>query len=278
MTAALTDIRAPILAGTWYPAQPDNLTRTIDDFLAQADPPAPNGTIRGLLVPHAGLIYSGSVAAHAFKLIQGMRPDIVAVLCPYHRPHLADLLTTAHDAYQTPLGTVPVDLEAIAALGAQIPLKPVRNDPEHALEIELPFLQRVLPAGFDLLPLMLINQTTALAEQLGRALAAVLRGRNALLIASSDLSHFFPQAIANELDQRTLEAVRAYDPAAVITAGKQPGEGACGRGAISAVMWAAREMGADTAEIIRYATSGDTSGDYERVVGYGAGVFYQRNS
>ncbi len=278
MTTAHLDIRPAALAGMWYPADPAALRTLVTGYLAQADSPRPAGQVIGLLVPHAGLRYSGPVAAHAFRLLEGQAPEVIALLCPYHRPPRAAFAypaaTTAHAAYQTPLGTIPVDREALARLGTQIPLAEIAHDEEHALEIELPFLQMVLAGEFQLLPLMLLDQSAAFARTLGGALADLLRGCNALLVASSDLSHFFAQPQAEALDAITLDAVRAYDPERVIQTGKAPGEGACGRGAIAAVMWAAQALGANTATILHYATSGDTGGDTRRVVGYAAGAFH----
>jgi AmmeMemoRadiSam system protein B len=279
MTNHSSDVRPSPLTGTWYPANAESLTTLIDTYLQKADPTAPQGKIVGIFAPHAGLRYSGPVAAYAFKLLQGAAIDTVAVVCPYHRPpaHLftASVVTSGHDAYETPLGTVAVDADAIRALGERIPLEMIREDQEHALEIELPFLQRVLQPGFKLLPIMLIEQSSRLTKQLGYAIAEILAGRDTLLIASSDLSHFFPQDIAYQLDKATLDSIHAYNPQKVLSTGRAPGEGACGRGALASVMWAAQALGANRADILHYATSGDTGGDHRQVVGYGAGVFYE---
>ncbi len=280
----ITDRRPSPLAGLWYPDDPDDLAAMVEGFLSEADPAVPDGPILGLMAPHAGLRYSGPVAAYSFKLLQkaGMadRIQTVAILSPYHRPphqlYNEAVVTTVHDAYETPLGVIPVDRAAIKALGEHIRLAAVRCDQEHAVEIELPFLQRVLPEGFKLLPLMLIDQSPETAQALGQALAAILPGRNALLIASTDLSHFFSQEVAHRLDQRTLDSVRAFAPGQVLAAGKSAGEGACGRAALAAVMVAARELGANATTILRYATSGDTGGDVRQVVGYAAGAFYRK--
>jgi len=282
MAIASVNIRPSALAGAWYPADAHALRQMVDGFLNEARPAAPEGRIIGLLAPHAGLRYSGPVAAYAFKLAGDLKPEVVAILCPYHRPpyqlYDSPLATTAHDAYETPLGVTPVDREALHALAGLVPLAAVRADQEHAIEIELPFLQRVLPEGFAILPVMLVQQSEDVVEPLGHALARVLKDRRVLLIASSDLSHFFPQQIARQLDRATLARVSDFDPAGVLEEGDQPGAGACGRGAIAAVMWAARDLGADSAAVLHYATSGDTGGDYRQVVGYGAGVFFARAS
>lgn len=278
MTMTHQDIRPSALAGMWYPSDPAELRTLVESYLDQARPAQPAGRIIGLLVPHAGLRYSGLVAAHAFSLLRDLSPDVVAVLCPYHRPppsaYAYPVATTSHNAYATPLGSVDVDQTSVEQLAASVEIARVPHDGEHALEIELPFLQVVLEQPFTLLPLMLIDQSATFARHLAQALAAALNERSALLIASSDLSHFFAQSQANTLDQLTLDAIRDYDPQQVIDTGQSPGEGACGRGAIATVMWAAQALGADQATVLHYATSGDTSGDYTRVVGYAAGVFH----
>jgi AmmeMemoRadiSam system protein B len=274
-THRLEDVRPSPIAGRWYPADPLRLARSIDDFLDRASVPAVPGRLIGVLAPHAGHRYSGPVAGYAFKAVRGLNVDVVALVGPSHYPYEAALVATAHDAYETPLGLVPVDRPALDALRRILPLRLVRTDPEHSLEIELPFLQRTL-GDFRLIPLALVNQSYELAQQVGYALADLLAGQNALLVASSDLSHFYPQDIARRLDQTVLDAVAQFDPAAVIAAEEKGTGFACGRGAIAAVMIAARQLGADTAQVVGYATSGDITGDTSQVVGYGAALFYQR--
>jgi hypothetical protein len=197
-----------------------------------------------------------------------------------HSGDRAPLLTTGHQAYGTPLGAVPVDGEAVRRLDQILQerlgrgLKPVYNDPEHALEIELPFLQHVL-GDFRLLPLMLADQRTHIVETLGRALAEVVRDRRVLFVASSDLSHFYPQARARELDTELLRRVEAFDPQSVMDAEEEGVGFACGRGAIAAVLWATQALGANRASVLHYATSGDVTGDLKAVVGYGAAAIWQ---
>lgn len=268
------DIRPSPIAGRWYPSDPRRLARSIDDFIAHADPPPINGRLVGILAPHAGHQFSGPVAGYAFKAVQGMSIDTVAVIGPSHYPYYASALTTEHEAFETPLGLIPVDHGLIAQLRDTVPVTPVRDDQEHAIEIELPFLQRVIE-DFSLVPLALLDQSLTAARQLGNRLAELLADRKALLVASSDLSHFYPQALAHQLDQEILEAINAFDPAAVIAAEADGRKIACGHGAIAATMIAAQQLGADTAKVVHYATSGDISHDYQRVVGYAAALFYQ---
>lgn len=268
------DIRPSPLAGRWYPAAEAQLARTVDQYISRASLPPVPGPVIGVLAPHAGHVYSGGIAGCAFRAVQGMDVEVVAVVGPSHYAYPADLLTTAHDAFETPLGTVPVDRRALDALGELVPLSPVRADPEHAIEIELPFLQRVLD-DFTLIPIALVDQSLTMATRLGRALGEILAGRRALLVASSDLSHFYPEDQANVFDQALLAAVETFDPAAVIDAELKGRGFACGHGAIATVMVAARALGADTARVVGYATSGATTGDFKQVVGYGAALFYR---
>jgi len=274
-------VRPSPIAGTWYPAGARELTESLDLFLTRAEVRVPYGRVIGILAPHAGHRYSGAVAAHAFNCLRGMRPDVVAVVAPMHHPHYAPVLSTAHSAYATPLGEIPVDGEALDRLQAElktrlgVSLERVRRDSEHSLEIELPFLQRVL-GGFRLLPVMLLEQTPKVAEALGHALAAVLSGRNAVLVASSDLSHFYPRPVAEALDREMLARIAAFDPSAVMQAEEEGRGFACGRAAVAAVLWAARDLGANRVSLLRYATSGEVTGDNESVVGYGAAVIWQQ--
>jgi len=268
------DVRPSPIAGKWYPANPQQLAESVDAFIHAADIPPINGQLVAILAPHAGHRYSGPVAGYAYKFLQGLKFDVVALVGPSHYPYPASLITTAHEAYATPLGTVPVAHDLINALRQELPIEAIRSDPEHSLEIELPFLQRAL-GEFQLIPLALVEQSLTLAEHLGHALGALLAGKKALLVASSDLSHFYPQTSAHELDRAMLDAVAAFDPAQVIQTEERLKGFACGRGAIATVMVAARELGANAAQVIRYATSGDVTHDYSQVVGYGAAVFYQ---
>ncbi len=271
------DVRPSPIAGQWYPGDPARLAATVDRYIAEAQVPPIRGRIVGVQAPHAGHRYSGPVAGYAFKVVQGLQVDVVALVGPSHYPYRAPVVTTGHAAYETPLGRVPVAHELLADLQRAVPIVAVRDDPEHSLEIELPFLQRTL-GTFRLLPLALIDQSLSMAQMLGAALAELLRGQRALLVASSDLSHFYPQQIAEQLDRRVLDAIARFDPAGVIAAEADGHKIACGHGAIATVMIAAKALGADTAQVLHHATSGDATRDYRRVVGYSAAVFYERDA
>jgi len=273
-----TDVRPSPIAGQWYPGDPKQLSADVDRYIHAAKLPQLEGEVVAIVTPHAGHIYSGSVAGYAFSALKGYKPELVAVISPMHYPYNEPLLTTAHAAYETPLGIIPVDAEAVQMLDELLEdelgygLARVRHDREHSLEIELPFLQRVIESEFKLLPVMVHDQSQRVSRTLGQCLAKTLHGRNALLVASTDLSHFYPQRIANELDAEMLRCIESFEPEAVILAEEEGRGFACGRGALAAVLWAAKDLGANTVKILKHATSGDVTGDTSQVVGYGAAV------
>jgi AmmeMemoRadiSam system protein B len=274
----MRDVRPSPIAGTWYPGTQQTLAASIDHLLETVKEVPFSGHVLGLIVPHAGHRYSGLVAAHAFKCLAHQTPQVVAIVSPLHYPHPGLVLTTAHAAYATPLGEVPVDQELLNRLAAALQDKAslhvdrVRNDQEHSLEIELPFLQRALHQPFRLLPIMLRDQTYPTAAAVGKALAEVLSDAAALLIASTDLSHFYPDAVARKYDAEMLSRIEDFDPAGVIAAEEEMRGFACGKGAVAAVLRAAKLLGADQVRVLQYANSGDVTGDYSSVVGYGAAV------
>jgi AmmeMemoRadiSam system protein B len=276
MTAMGLDLRPSPIAGLWYEGDRRALARSVDAYLDAARLPELKGDVMGVVAPHAGHEYSGPVAGYAFAAVRGRRPDLVAILSPFHNYHQADLLVAAYDAYVTPLGTVPIENHAVTALEASLAelggpgLTRISDDPEHSLEIELPFLQRALASNWKLLPLMVRAQEPQVSRQIGAALAATLRGMDALLVASTDLSHYHDQDTALAMDRAFLTQLEAFEPDLLFDLERSGRGSACGLGALAAVLWAARELGADRIEILRHATSGDTGGDYSRVVGYGA--------
>lgn len=272
------DARRSPIAGQWYPGTARQLAAAVDRYMEEAAPPAARGAIVALVAPHAGHLYSGPVAGHAFRLVRGLGAELVAVVGPMHRPAEGAILTSGHAAYATPLGAVSIDADAVRTLDralraeAGLGLSPVRDDTEHSVEIELPFLQRALAGTFRLLPVMVRDHRPETLRGLGRALAETLRGRPALVVASTDLSHYEAQPRANELDAAFLRRVEAFDPEAVLGAEAEGAGYACGSGALAAVLWAARALGADRVQVLHHATSGDVTGDHASVVGYAAAV------
>ncbi len=205
-------------------------------------------------------------------------PELVTVLAPMHQPYRESLLTTAHSAYETPLGPVSVDDRAVTRLDGYLKkslgfgLTSIAYDREHSLEIELPFLQRSLASDFKLLPVMVRAHSAQVSRELGLALAETLRGENALIVASTDLSHFYSQEHAQALDAEMLRRIESFSPEQVFCAEEEQKGFACGLGALTAALWAAKALGADTVKVLRHATSADVTGDVSSVVGYGAAV------
>lgn len=279
----MADIRPSPIAGTWYPGDPEVLASSIDQYLREAEPNQIEGQIIGIITPHAGHRYSGLVAAHAFRCLGNLQPEIVSVISPLHNPHPAKVLTSAHSAYATPLGTIEIDAERVNQLREDlianwgIEPKPIRMDQEHALEIELPFVQRCFTHEYKLLPIMLRDQSQITAKAVGSSLAKTLQGSTSIIIGSSDLSHFYSQEVAKRLDGEILRRLAEFDPSGIINAEEEGVGFACGRGAIAATLWASQELGADSVDILNHATSGDTTGDYHSVVGYGAAVIYRKS-
>ncbi len=274
----ITDIRPSPLAGRWYPAQPKKLAESVDGFIQEAQIPKIKGKILALVSPHAGHIYSGPVAGYAFNAVAGLDPDLIVILSPYHQFHPGAILTSGHQAYQTPLGEVPLDRESMDFVNRSLQektgvgLSEVRNDSEHAVEIILPFLQRALQNEFTLLPLMLRQQEPSLMRSLGEILAELILSRDALLVASTDLSHFQTAEKANQLDQTIIDGIQSLNPDYLYQAQKENTGSACGLGALAAVIWAVKSGGEAAAHILNYAHSGNITGDNTSVVGYTSAV------
>lgn len=275
--ATIPDLRPSPIAGTWYHANPKKLAADIDGFMAAATLPDLPGEVVAVIAPHAGYRYSGHVAGYAFKAVKGKDFDLAAVLSPMHQPYPQPLLTTAHRAYATPLGEVPVDCTALEILNILLEqngqrVEAVTEDAEHSLEIEIPFLQRALAGPFSLLPVMMRINSPRVVQQVGLALAEAVQGRKCLLVASTDLSHFYPQKTAEKLDRNVMDQIEAFSPEGLYRVATDRQGEACGMNAAAAVMWAARALGANRAVALKNATSGDITGDTSSVVGYGAAV------
>lgn len=272
----MIDVRPSPIAGRWYEGDPKTLAQTVDQYLDDAQLPDLDGEVMGVIAPHAGHIYSGQVAGYAFSALRGLRPDLVVLAGPMHHPYSQPLITTTHSAYYTPLGAIPVDrtvlteLDVVSKSELGFGFTPVARDAEHSLEIELPFLQRVFRHEWKLLPIMVRALDEHLSEGLGKALATVLRDKNFVLVASTDLSHFFKQDAALVYDRAMLGEIEAFNPAGAFDLDRSRKGFACGLGAFTAILWAARRLGADKVRVLRHATSANITGDYSSVVGYGA--------
>ncbi len=279
---AVSELRPSPIAGTWYPGDPQRLANQVDAYLDEARLPQLEGEVIAVIAPHAGHVYSGRTAGYAFASVRGQEVSRVVLLSPMHGYHPAPFITSAHKGYQTPLGPVMMDLEALTALDEELNkrglpgLERVVRDKEHAVEIELPFLQRALPGAFGLIPIMVRSHDPAQLFNLGQALAKMLASYPALLVASTDLSHFFPLEIANQLDETMLQAIVELSPQKALLA-EEAGTGfACGVGGVAAVLWAAQSLGANLVQVLHHSTSADQTGDESSVVGYGAAVILKK--
>lgn len=266
-------IRRAAVAGSWYPGRADALARAVDEYCAPVAADL-DGDVIGLVAPHAGLMYSGPVAAYAYRQLEGRTYDVIVLVGPSHHVGFEGVSVMPRGAFQTPLGDLPISEDDAAALLAATPIireLPAAHQREHSLEMQLPFLQRFLP-GTPIVPLVMGHQTHRTIRELGRALATALESRRALLVASTDLSHFQDAARASRLDHVIVDAVTRFDPEAIERALVKYPDHACGGGPLVSVLRAARAMGAADARVLRYADSGDVSGDKGAVVGYMAAV------
>jgi len=268
------DVRPAAFADDqWYPSTPNRLRALIEELLAGATYLG-LGHPLGLVSPHAGLRFSGGVAAEAYRQLDGQSYDLVMAVSPVHRLPVGPYAVTAYRYYSTPLGLLPVAEDLVQSLSATLPIRRVRRDDEHSLEIQLPFLQYKL-GEFPLLPIMMGDQSPAAVAALAAAAAPLLAGKKALIVASSDLSHFHDYNTAVALDRKIVEAVEAYDPDGLARLLARGEAEACGGGPIQAAMLLCRALGADTARVVKYANSGDVWMDRRSVVGYLAAVLYQ---
>jgi hypothetical protein len=264
-------VRRPAVAGTWYPGDRAALAAEIEGYLADVAPVQVAGRLVALISPHAGFRYSGPVAAHAYARLRGRRDLTVVLVGPSHRVHFEGVSVYARGAFATPLGEIPIDEEVTEALLAADDVlldEPSPHRDEHSLEMQLPFLQHLVP-GLRIVPLLMGSQERPEVEALAGALGRALQGRDVLLVASSDLSHYHPAAVANGLDAKVVGDVARFDPEGLMDRLESHRGHACGGGPMVAVLRAARDRGAGAATILRYADSGDAGeGDKSRVVGY----------
>ena len=275
-------VRPPAVAGTFYPSDPKKLEASLKDFLADALPPRGERPV-ALVAPHAGYLYSGQIAADAYRQAMDYDYDVVVILGTNHTSAPFDSVSVFQGrGYGTPLGVAEVDQPvAKALLAAGFTYRPEAHAAEHSEEVQVPFIQVAFPKA-RIVPAVVGTPSPAVAARLGQALARVLKGRKALIVASSDLSHYPPYGDAVAADKAILQAMASLDPQALEAAvGRQmkserPGllTCACGEGAILAAMVAAKAMGATKGTVVSYANSGDTIlGERDRVVGYGAVAF-----
>ena len=270
-------VRPAAVAGSFYPADAKELAQMVDGFVAKATPP-PVPHLLAIVAPHAGYQYSGHVAGWSYALLKGRHYQRVVVIAPSHYEAFPFASVFDGAAYETPLGRVPVDQAFAKKLASASPLiklsgsghTPDADKREHSVEVQLPFLQRVL-GDFQLVPIVMGDQDYATCRALGLALAKLI-GPETLIVASSDLSHYHTYDQAVTIDHKTLTAIEEWDYLSMSRNFQQRIWEACGGGPIIAAMIATERLGANQAIVLKYANTGDVTGDRSRVVGYGAVV------
>jgi AmmeMemoRadiSam system protein B len=271
--------RPAAVAGTWYPGLAGALTEEVEAYLANAEVPTLAG-VTALVAPHAGLMFSGPVGAYAYKAVAGQEYQVIFLVGPSHFMAFDGVSVWPDGQFDSPLGPAVVDQDAAADILSDPVARaiPEAHRREHSLEMQLPFIRAVLPQA-QIVPMLMGVQRRETIEATAAVLARAARGRRALLVASTDLSHYFDATQAAFLDGRVREMVRTFDPDGLLQLFEQYPEHergrfvACGGGPAIAVMTAARELGACDGRVLKYAHSGEVSGDYDGVVGYLAAAF-----
>ncbi len=274
-------VRRPAVAGYFYPASTKELSETLKAlFLHELGPgklpPAPPANdLLAIISPHAGYEYSGPIAAHGYYLASGASVETVVVLGPNHHGIGSGVAVPESDSWETPLGSVEVDRELssrIVKLSSIVDFDDLAHWKEHSIEVQVPFLQFSLQPGFKIVPISMLMQDELTAVEVGDAVARALQelGRRALLIASTDFTHYEPYEEAYRRDAKAIEAIKSMDVSEFYRVIDRENVSMCGYGAVAAVLTAAKRMGAARVELLKYATSGDTAGDKSAVVGYGS--------
>ena len=275
-------VRPAAVAGTWYPGSASQLASAVRRHLESAARDAsaavpPDAAPIALIAPHAGLVYSGRVAAYGYALLQSHRFDTIVLVGPSHYLGFDGASIWSQGAFETPLGNLRVDHDLASAIAAQCPSvedRPEAHAREHSLEMQLPFLAALAPRT-PIVPIVMGFQTRETAYALADGIVAAVGGRRVLLVASSDLSHFYDAQTASALDHEVIARVDALDDEGLMALLERRADHACGGGPMVTVLRAARALGATTSCVLRYADSGDVSGDKSSVVGYMAAAVWR---
>ena len=274
----MTPIREPAVSGTFYPSNPKVLKEDIRQYLSLVPAGLVPGSVIGLISPHAGYMYSGQVAAYGYKTLVAGAYDTVIIVAPSHRAYFQGAAVQDKGGYRTPLGLMPIDenvVRAIMEAGSLVHTDASVHRAEHALEVQLPFLQMTL-GDVPFVPLIMGEQDLPLCRKLAEQIVTAVKGlgKSALIVGSTDLSHYYPYAQAVRLDGAITGRLGAFDAEGLEEDLRADRAEACGAGPTLVTMLAARKLGADRSAVLKYANSGDVSGDKAAVVGYTSCVFY----
>jgi AmmeMemoRadiSam system protein B len=262
-------VREPFFAGQFYPYDKNSLIDQLKKLFLDVKINA-KAAVAGV-APHAGYVYSGPTAAYLYKSLQGMKPETIVVIGPNHVGQGSAVDICGQGSWETPLGTVDIDENLAEKIGTLSSM----NIPEHSVEVQLPFLQHAFSDHkFKIVPIHVMDQSIGTMKSLGEKLAKNLDVKKHIVIASSDFSHYVPQKQAYENDFRAIAAIKELDVEKLYKVIQEFNISMCGYGPISAVMTYAKSVGAKKGELLKYATSGDATGDTNSVVGYGALAFY----
>lgn len=275
-------IRKPAVAGLFYEGTPESLKKRLEWCFKHKLGPGklpkvnPQGSRRivGLIVPHAGYMYSGPVAANAYYALalDGV-PEIFIILGPNHQGVGSLIATCESEVWQTPLGDVLVDTRLAKEIVKESGIVDIDDEAhkyEHSIEVQLPFLQYIYESNFKIVPIAMMLQDMESSRILGNALAKVLKESNAVIIASSDFTHYEPHDVAKSKDMKAIEKILRLDPEGLFDVVRRNNITMCGVGPVATMLTAAKLLGASVTQLLRYATSGDITGDKAQVVGYGA--------
>lgn len=273
----MAEVRKPAVAGMFYPATPEKLERQMTRlFSGVPDSPVKEEFIPGIIAPHAGYMYSGLTAAYAYKNIADKKYSRVIILSPSHREYFGGISIYDGDAYETPLGRISVDqniAQKMAATSPRIMRSKAGHRDEHGIEVHLPFLQQIYGNDFEFVPVVMGDQSHANINELSKALLEVMDD-DTLVVASSDLSHFYPKPVANKLDSVIADRIVEYNPEALEEDLERQITHACGGGLVVALMKATKRAGVKHSLLLHRSDSGDVSGDNTSVVGYLSAAFY----
>lgn len=272
-------VRKPAVAGMFYTSDPHELREEIDKFLSMVPDTPLSGRIWSLIVPHAGYLYSGLTAAHAYKLLKKNPVSTVVLISPSHREYFAGISIYQGDAFRTPLGDIPIDQKLSDRLAEKDSVI-IRSDrghrAEHAIEVQLPFLQVVL-GQFAIVPITVGDQRPEFCHHLSEKLASALRDTDVVMIASTDLSHYHTAEEADKLDKIIIADLAEFNHARLMSDIQSQRAEACGGGPAVIALAASEKLGATDVKILHQCNSGDVTGDRSAVVGYVSAVVYSKN-